>query len=102
MSQKDTTDKLAAPPVFRSGSEPALVEETPVSGVMDLTAQDVSDLIGMGPSAFHQTEDAAEALEELFRNERSGRVEVTKSFVLQVFRNTPREEGAEGGPEGRL
>ena len=76
-----------------------LVEETPVSGVMDLTAQDVSDLIGMGPSAFHQTEDAAEALEELFRNERSGRVEVTKSFVLQVFRNTPREEGAEEDEE---
>jgi glycerophosphoryl diester phosphodiesterase/SAM-dependent methyltransferase len=76
-----------------------LVEETPVSGVMDLTAQDVSDLIGMGPSAFHQTEDAAEALQELFRNERSGRVEVTKSFVLQVFRNTPREEGAEEDEE---
>ena len=30
MSQKDTTDKLAAPPILRSGSEPALVEETPV------------------------------------------------------------------------
>ena len=30
MSQKDTTDKLAAPPILRSGSEPAIVEETPV------------------------------------------------------------------------
>ena len=30
MSQKIATDKPAAPPVLRSGSEPALVEETPV------------------------------------------------------------------------
>ena len=31
MSQKDTTDKLAAPPILeRRESEPALVEETPV------------------------------------------------------------------------
>ena len=30
MSQKKTTDELAAPPVLRSGSEPAVVEETPV------------------------------------------------------------------------
>ena len=33
MSQKDTTDKLAAPPVLRSGSEPAVVEETPVQAL---------------------------------------------------------------------
>ena len=31
MSQKIATDKLAAPPALRSGSEPAVVEETPVS-----------------------------------------------------------------------
>ena len=30
MSQKGATDKLEAPPVLRSGSEPAVVEETPV------------------------------------------------------------------------
>ena len=35
MSQKDTTDKLAAPPVLRSGSEPAIVEETPVRASAD-------------------------------------------------------------------
>ena len=30
MSQKSATDELAAPSVIRSGSEPAIVEETPV------------------------------------------------------------------------
>ena len=35
MSQKIATDKLAAPPVLRSGSEPAIVEETPVRASAD-------------------------------------------------------------------
>ena len=35
MSQKCATDKLAAPPVLRSGSEPAVVEETPVRASAD-------------------------------------------------------------------
>ena len=35
MSQKIATDKLAAPPVLRSGSEPAVVEETPVRASAD-------------------------------------------------------------------
>lgn len=35
MSQKSATDALAAPPVLRSGSEPAVVEETPVRASAD-------------------------------------------------------------------
>ena len=36
MSQKDTTDKLAAPPILeRRESEPAIVEETPVRASAD-------------------------------------------------------------------
>ena len=35
MSQKNATDELAAPPVLRSGSEPAVVEETPVRASAD-------------------------------------------------------------------
>ena len=35
MSQKIATDKLAAPPVLRSGSEPAVVEEMPVRASED-------------------------------------------------------------------
>ena len=35
MSQKSATDALAAPPVLRSGSEPAIVEETPVRASAD-------------------------------------------------------------------
>ena len=35
MSQNFSTDKPAAPPVLRSGSEPAVVEETPVRASAD-------------------------------------------------------------------
>ena len=35
MSQNSSTDELAAPPVLRSGSEPAVVEETPVRASAD-------------------------------------------------------------------
>ncbi len=35
MSQKSATDELAAPSVIRSGSEPAIVEETPVRASAD-------------------------------------------------------------------
>ena len=33
MSQKSATDELAAPPMLRSGSEPAVVEEMPVQAL---------------------------------------------------------------------
>jgi hypothetical protein len=35
MSQKSATDELAAPPMLRNGSEPAVVEETPVRASAD-------------------------------------------------------------------
>lgn len=59
-------------------------EETAVEGVMELRLGDVQDLIGMGPSAFHQSEDSQRAISKLFGDD--GVVSVTKSFVVQVFR----------------
>ena len=70
----------------------ALESETAVEGVMALRSGDVADLVGMGPSAFHQSEGSEEALRELFGESGDDALSVTKSFVVQVFR---REEEAE-------
>ena len=63
-----------------------------VEGIMELTLEDVRDLVGMGPSAFHQSEESTHALSNLFRDDDeslpsgSRVIPVTKSFVVQVFR----------------
>ena len=67
-------------------------EEVAVEGSMELRLEDVRDLIGMGPSAFHQSEESTQALSKLFGDEsetEEGVISVTKSFVVQVFRKAP-------------
>jgi len=65
----------------------------------ELRLRNVRDLVGMGPSAFHQSQESTRALSGLFDNEgesdgdgdgegngEDGRaISVTKSFVVQVF-----------------
>ena len=75
-------------------------EEVAVEGSMELRLEDVRDLIGMGPSAFHQSEESTQALSKLFGDEsetEEGVISVTKSFVVQVFRKAP--GGASGVEE---
>ena len=56
-----------------------------------LRADDVADLVGMGPSAFHQTEDSLLALAGSLVNFEDGKegveggLSVTKSLVVQCF-----------------
>ena len=59
---------------------------------MALNLADLRDVVGMGPSAFHGTEESAAALETFFERraiageDGERRVRVTKSFVVQCFR----------------
>jgi SAM-dependent methyltransferase len=82
-----------------------LVSQTEVEGAMQLGSEDVADLVGMGPSAFHQTEASLAALADRFDREvgrgaadataeagaggGGGTMAVTKSFVVQCFRRSP-------------
>lgn len=66
--------------------------EERVAGSMALNLADLRDVVGMGPSAFHGTEESAAALETFFEThaiageDGERRVRVTKSFVVQCFR----------------
>ena len=66
--------------------------EERVAGSMALNLADLRDVVGMGPSAFHGTEESAAALETFFEaraiagEDGERRVRVTKSFVVQCFR----------------
>ena len=67
-------------------------ETTRVTGRMALKLADLRDVVGMGPSAFHGTEESQAALETFFEargvvgEDGERRVRVTKSFVVQCFR----------------
>ena len=66
--------------------------EERVAGSTALSLANLRDLVGMGPAAFHGTEESAAALETFFEaraiagEDGERRVRVTKSFVVQCFR----------------
>lgn len=67
--------------------------EEAVAGEMLLDLNNLRDLVGMGPSAFHRTEESAAALDAFFEEHASAvgedgtrKVRVTRSFVVQCFR----------------
>lgn len=72
----------------------------------ELPLKAVRDLVGMGPSAFHQSEESMHALSKLFDDEgvsgeTEGVISVTKSFVVQVFRKAPDGSYLERRRDGR-
>jgi 23S rRNA (guanine745-N1)-methyltransferase len=67
--------------------------EEAVAGEMLLDLNNLRDLVGMGPAAFHRTEESAAALDAFFEEHASAvgedgtrKVRVTRSFVVQCFR----------------
>ena len=66
--------------------------EERIAGSTALSLANLRDVVGMGPSAFHGTEESAAALEAFFEaraiagEDGERRVRVTKSFVVQCFR----------------
>ena len=64
-----------------------LVDDVERAGVMRLTRDDVAALVGMGPSAFHQTEtNTGDGYSDAFGADGAGVVDVTRAFVIQTFR----------------
>ena len=66
--------------------------EERIAGSTALSLANLVDVVNMGPSAFHGTEESAAALEAFFEaraiagEDGERRVRVTKSFVVQCFR----------------
>jgi hypothetical protein len=83
-----------------------------VDGVARLSVDDCVDLVGMGPSAFHQSDGGGEerlraALTAWFDGEGGGgggggvTMDVSTSFIVQVFRRGEYvEEGEDDDEEG--
>ena len=62
------------------------VECVETSHVMELGKSDVADIIGMGPSAFHDDENSEnEKSSSVFGEDGDGVVSVTNAFVIQTF-----------------
>jgi hypothetical protein len=53
---------------------------------MELGKSDVADILGMGPSAFHDDENSEnEKSSSVFGEDGDGVVSVTNAFVIQTF-----------------